>query len=166
MDLDSALTDKPAEGASATDILRADHAELRRLFAEYRTPGEGEHARKVLSQAIAMQIELHDTIEREIIYPVSRKHDPEAIDRALREHDEMVRAIDELKSHVTSIVVSDAAVRRLQQLAEPHMRKEEESLFPLLEKKSARSLRELGAKLIARKEELTSSTSWYEGPAT
>jgi hemerythrin superfamily protein len=167
MDLDTALTDKPAEGATATEMLSADHREFSRLFEEYkRARGESAHARKVLAQALCMQLELHDVLEREVFYPALREHDAKTIDAALRDHDSIMRIVDEVKTLADEDQNCDDAVTRLKERVERHVREEEQGLFARVEDKPGESLRDLGAALMKRKEELTRSTESFEGPAT
>jgi hypothetical protein len=166
MDLDTALTDKPAEGASATDILRADHEEARRLFGEQRRAGGDEHAARVLAQDLCMQLELHDRIERDVLYPVLRGIEAGWARDALAAHDEIARAVEQLRVQADSGERLADTLSRLETLVDNHMRDEEERVFPRLEAESGGSLVDLGRALIKRKEELTQATSSLEGPAT
>jgi iron-sulfur cluster repair protein YtfE (RIC family) len=166
MDLDTALTDKPGEGASATDILRADHQEVRRLFGEQRRAGTDEHAARVLAQDLCMQIELHDRIERDVLYPVLRDIEAGWAREALAAHDEIARALEQLRIQADARERLTDTVPRLEALVEKHLMTEEQCVFPRLEAESGVSLVELGCALIKRKEELTQETSSLEGPAT
>ena len=165
MDLDTALTGKPAEGASATDILRADHHEVRSLFSEFRNAGNDAHAKRVTAQSICIQVELHDTIEREVFYPAVADVDSEWATHALEAHDRIANAVERLRSRADAGDALDEPLARLESLIDEHVREEEERLFPKVEAHSSR-LRDLGRALIHRKEELTRSTESFEGPAT
>lgn len=166
MDLDSALTGKPAEGAGATELLRADHREVSRLFAEYEHARGAGHARKVLAQTIAMQLELHDAVERDVFYPAVKALERAGIEAALRDHDDIARVTEALREGTDDSARHDEHVATLKRLVDQHVREEEEGLFPRVEQNGAVSLRELGAKMVKRKEELTRSTESFEGPAT
>jgi hemerythrin superfamily protein len=167
LDLDSALTGKPAEGAGATEILRADHAEVMRLFSEYEgAKGSARHTQRVLAQSICVQLELHDTLEREIFYPALRELDSERIGAALREHDEMLGAVAALKAQADAAASTDEPLERLKRLVESHVAEEEEALFPRAERELAAAMQDLGKRLIQRKQELTGSAESLEGPAT
>lgn len=166
MDLDSALTGKPAEGASATDLLRADHREVSALFGDYeRARGAGQ-TRDVIAQTLAMQLELHDTVEREIFYPAVRARNAEWIDSALEKHDEIARLTEEVRQHADEHTRCDRLIGELKQLVDRHVHEEEQELFRRVEQSDAGSLRELGEKIVQLKEELTRSTQSFEGPAT
>lgn len=168
MDLDSALTGKPVEGATATDILRADHVEVMRLFSEYDGAGTSEHVRRVIARTVCLQLELHDRLERDVFYPAVKTLDPDRIGRSLTQHDELCEAIDAVKSGADDADAHNVheAFERLKRLVESHVEEEERSLFPLVEARVGGELVGLGKRLIERKEELTGSTSSLEGPAT
>jgi hypothetical protein len=166
MDLDSALTDKPADGATATDILRADHREVDDLFNEYYSAGGDAHARGVIAQTLCMQLELHDQIEREVFYPAASDVDPDAVEHAESAHETIAAAVERVRVSADASRDTAAAVAELRALVMPHVEEEEQRLFPLLEQRSESWLRELGCALVARKEELTRSTESFEGPAT
>jgi hemerythrin superfamily protein len=166
MDLDTALTGKPAEGTSATDILRADHREARRLFDEQRRANADDHAGRVLAQALCMQLELHDRIERDVLYPVLQQVDPDAAAEAVEAHDEIAAAVERLRQRADAGDRLAEAVPQLQAIVDRHVRDEEDRLFPRLEAEKGISLVELGRELIKRKEELTRATGAFEAPAT
>jgi hemerythrin superfamily protein len=166
MDLDSALTDKPAEGATATDILRADHREVERLFAEYEGAGDEGHARRVAMQALCTQLELHDALETTAFYPALKTMDPKRISSAERDHDRVRALVGELRGRNECDASCDSLVAQLEALVAAHVRREEHELFPRLEEQSEQPLRELGLALVKRKEELARSTEEFEGPAT
>jgi hemerythrin superfamily protein len=166
MDLDSALNDKPAEGASATDILRADHREVRRLFEEFVEDRGEPLVRKVAARSLCLQIELHDAIEREVFYPALRESQRAKVDWFLHEHDEVMRIVLDVRDREEWDDQCDAVMSRLRTLVERHAREEEEELFPLVEAMDAGWLRELGIAIVRQKEALTRSTEEFEGPAT
>jgi hemerythrin superfamily protein len=166
VDLDSALTGKPADGASATDVLRADHREVRNLFSEYDSARGAGHARDVIAQTIAMQVELHDTIEREVFYPAVQSFAQDLVEHAMRAHDEIAQLMESVKADDTEGARRDELVAELQRALEEHLRDEEQALFPAVEKHLGGALRELGGALVKRKEELTRSTESLENPAT
>jgi hemerythrin superfamily protein len=167
MDLDSALTGKPAEGAPATDILRADHRQAERLFAEFERAGAEDHTARVIAQSLCLALELHDTIEREVFYPAVLEIDSTAVEGAFGAHAEIEHALEDLRRHADANEALGEVVARLKHLVTAHVEEEEEQLLPRVEAaRSTGSLRDLGAALIKRKEELTRSTRELEGPAT
>ena len=165
MDLDSALTGKPADGAGATELLRADHREVSGLFDEYtRARGAGQ-TRGVIAQTIAMQLELHDAIESEVFYPAIEERASELVESAMEAHADIARLVDALKDEDDD-KQRDDLVTRLKAAVEAHVREEEGALFPRVETIGAEALRALAQEMVKRKEELTRSTETFEGPAT
>jgi hemerythrin superfamily protein len=166
VDLDTALTGKPAEGAPATEILRADHREAERLFAEFDQASTDQHAARVIAQTLCVALELHDTIEKEVFYPAVLEIDSGVLERAFAAHADIERTLQELKRCADANEPLGSTVSRLKGLVTAHVEEEEGRLFPRVEAAAKGSLRELGTALIKRKEELTGSTRSLEGPAT
>ena len=166
MDLDSALTGKPAEGAGATDILRADHREVRRLFTEFEAARGDAHARAALAQALCMQIELHDALEREVFYPAARECDAQRVRDAEHDHETIAAASERVRMRADGGDALEQAVSELKARIEPHVAREESELFPAVEARGTDWLRKIGEALVCRKEQLTRSTESFEGPAT
>ena len=165
MDLDSALEGKPAEGASATDILRADHREVERLFTQYEDADGDAQSRLVLMRTLCMQLELHDRVEREVFYPAAVHVMPDAVAAAAQEHDELMQIVNGLRERSTCDRDCDEAIANLRTLVDRHVHVEETELFPRFEKQSA-DLCALGQQLVSYKETATRSTESFEGPAT
>ena len=166
MDLDSALKDKPAEGAAATAILRADHDEVRQLVQDYESAGASAAQRKIALRSLCFALELHDHIEREVFYPAAREADATLVDTFIDAHDDVMRIVRSLRDRESCDSECDAAVSQLTELVDRHIRQEEDELFPRIEQQGDAKLREIGAAIVARKEHLTRSTGDFEGPAT
>jgi hemerythrin superfamily protein len=166
MDLDTALTGKPAEGATASEILRADHREAEGLFAEFERAADDAQAARVIARTLCLALELHDTIEKEVFYPAVLEIDEATVERAFGAHAEIGRVLDELKRRADADQALGETVARLKSLVTAHVEQEEQRLFPRVEAAGQDALRDLGAALFKRKEELTGSTRSLEGPAT
>lgn len=166
MDLDTALTGKPAEGAAATEILRADHRQAERLFAEFERANGEQHTARVIAQSLCLALELHDTIEKEVFYPAVLDVDPVSVEKAFDAHAEIARALEELRRRADANEPLGETVARLKSLVTAHVGEAERQLFPRVEASGKGALRDLGAALIKRKEELTGSTRSLEAPAT
>lgn len=166
MDLDSALAGKPAEGATALDILHADHLEIERLFGEYHSAEHDSQLRRVTLQTLCMQLELHDKLEASSLYPALRKMRPQIVGDAERDHDDIRHRVRELRERNDCSAECDNKLTQLQALVEHHVRDEEDGLFRYLQQQSDQWLRALGTALVRCKEELTRSTAEFEGPAT
>lgn len=168
MDLDSALTGKPAAGdANALDLLRADHDEMRRLAAQYRdAAAHSVHARHAVVEAFAMQADLHTRVEDGVFYPAVRHLDPAWVDRARGEHDEIAAAIASLEGLEPTSEAYARAAERLVALVLHHIEEEERVLFPHVRHRLGAELVALADAITKCKEALTRSTKDLEGPAT
>ena len=165
MDLDSALTGKPAEGTGATELLRADHGEVKRLFAEYDRADGAAQTRHVIAETLALQLELHDAIESEVFYPAVEASASELVEAAMDAHATVADLIQRLNEEDDD-ARRDEIVAQLKAAVEAHVREEEEALVPRVEQIGTAALGKLGAEMVKRKEELTRSTETFEGPAT
>jgi len=163
MDLDTALTGKPAPDAGAVQMLRGDHAEVRRLVHEYRAAaGSDEHAAHVVLEALMMQAELHARVEEDVFYPAVRNIAPDFVQRAVNEHHTLAARIDELEGASAPAHAADTLIDELLR----HMDEEERELFPDVERRLGAELRTLGEAMEKRRTELTRDTGEMEGPAT
>lgn len=141
---------------SATDMLREDHTKVRKLFSQYKEemkPSEKEN----LVQMICMELHIHTVLEEETFYPAVRKalHNDGMMDEALHEHSEVKLTIDQLQRLFADEDKDEfrSEVQELEKTVEHHVRKEENEMFPKVEK-SGLDLVELGQELADRKSEL------------
>lgn len=166
MDIDTVMHDKDAAGPLATDLLRADHALLRRLFEQYQDAG-GEEAgtRQIIAQEICMQLELHSRVELELFYPAVGDEDAGFIDMAIEHHAEMAEAIGEIRELPAASDEYDDLVLTLRGIVDDHLTEEEEVLFPELEERMPETLVALTDEIIELKERIVGSTEDLEGRA-
>ena len=163
MDLDTALTGKPEPHAGAVAMLRADHAELRRLAADYRAiAGADEHTAHVVLEALMMQAELHARVEEDVFYPAVRHVAPDFVERAVNEHHTLAARIDELEGERAPAHAAEALIAELLR----HLDEEERELLPEVERRLGAELQALGKAMERRKTELTRDVGDMEGPAT
>lgn len=163
MDIDTALNDKDADAQFATELLRSDHAEIRRLFEQYHDAlDEDARHRQVLAQAICMQIELHSRVELEVLYPEVRDHDGALIADAVEDHAEIAEAIAQLRELPADSADYDDLIAELHDLVEDHFAEEESALFPDLEERMPAALTAMTGEIIAFKERLVGSTDDLE----
>ena len=58
---------------TATDLLKEDHAKVRKLFKEYQNAPEGSKAaKKRIIDQVSRELEVHARIEEEIFYPACK----------------------------------------------------------------------------------------------
>lgn len=128
MELDHAAT---GAAPSATDLLRAQHAELVRLFGQYRDGFDG--TRDELAREICRRLRLYSLVEEAVLYPVVR-HEAEAIvQRAVKAHATLRAWMDELDALSPYDPEHEAMMMRLIEAAAEHIEEEEAGLFPVVE---------------------------------
>lgn len=144
------------DGSSAIEILESDHREVENLFDAYgelRDDGEkGE-----LAARICLALKVHTQIEEEIFYPEARRAtgDDDLLDQAAVEHAGAKQLIEEIEGMSPGEHLYDAKVKVLGEQIRHHVREEEETLFPEVEKAKL-ELEEIGTRLAQRKSELMS----------
>lgn len=146
----------------AIQLLKEDHEKVRELLSQLtETTSRAEKTRTQLLEKIRLELEVHTTIEEEIFYPAFREagkkgDDEEMYFEALEEHRAAGDLVlpDLLSTEVTSEKFAGRA-KVLKELVEHHAEEEEKEMFPrarqLLDKDM---LRELGERMMARKQEL------------
>ncbi|MEP7020606.1 MAG: hemerythrin domain-containing protein [Pseudonocardiales bacterium] len=133
-------------------LLKNDHKELRRLFAQFEKAGDNAQATK--GQLVKKMIELltvHTYLENEVVYPAVRKLLPDLEDDILESYEE---------HHVADILCSelsvlnpdderfDAKTTVLIESVRHHIEEEEQDWFPKVRAGLGRKeLQEMGAKM-------------------
>ena len=145
---------------NAIDLLKEDHAKVRKLLDEL-TSTHGPKTRERLLAEIHTELAVHTKIEEEIFYPAfkeacEKKEDVEMYYEALEEHravDSMVLP-DLMKTKPDSEKFGGRA-KVLKELVEHHADEEEDEMFKLARKLMTKEeLEELGEQMDARKKEL------------
>lgn len=152
---------RPASKGSAphaVQLLKADHAEVKKLLKEYdklakeQAPDE---ERQALATQICQQLTVHATIEEEIFYPAAREvlgEEDDLVDEATVEHGSAKELISKIESMSPDEDLYDATVKVLGEYIQHHVKEEQDELFPKLTRKM--DMREIGQRLQERKEEL------------
>lgn len=152
---------------NAIELLKDDHKTVRKLLADLgETTKRAAKTRTELLARIAKEIEVHTKIEEEIFYPAFKAAAGEGDDEAmyfeaLEEHHAAGDLVlpDLLGTDVTSDKFSGRA-KVLKEMIEHHAGEEEKEMFPRArELLGNEALRELGARMEARKEELMAMPS-------
>jgi hypothetical protein len=154
----------------AVALLKADHKKVKALLASLeRTTERGPDRRVKLLQQIEAEVKVHSTVEEEIFYPayreaVRKKDDRELYQEALEEHHVVDLVMPEVKACDPAGEVFAAKAKVLKELSEHHADEEEKQLFKKARAAmSAAELRELGARIDARKKQLKSMGSPRKG---
>src|SRR5262249_38699693 len=129
----------------ATDLLKKDHAAVKKLFQGFEHAGERDKRKQEIFQQIRESLDRHARIEEEIFYPAMReateaRKDEEGTDLVLeaqQEHHVVKTLLSELDGMAAADEDFDAKMKVLQENVEHHIEEEEQEMFP-------RSERELG----------------------
>jgi hypothetical protein len=147
MRLDPTATAAPPRGQpSATDLLRAQHAELARLFEQYRAGVDG--TRDEVGRAISARLRLLSCLEEDILYPVVRHEAEEAVRRAARAHAVLRTWLDELDGLSPYDPEHEAMMARVIEAAAEHIEEEEARLFPIAEARLPNTMRRIAPDLL------------------
>ena len=146
----------------ALKLLEADHEKVKKLMGEIEpTTERGVKTREELFTKLRSELEVHEAIEEEIFYPALKEH-PKAKDLVLEAYEEH-NVVDLVMGEIEDVAYDDetwgAKFTVLKENLEHHIEEEESEMW-----KQARAvfdkdeLDELGERMSARKEELSSAT--------
>lgn len=149
--------DKPQD---AIELLKADHRAVEDLFKEFQD-AKGSGRKEKLAREICLQLTVHTALEEEIFYPACKgKVEEDLIKESFVEHDAAKLLMAEIESGTEkSDDYFDSKVKVLQEEIEHHVKEEERMLtgFFAQARRSDLDMDALGAKMTARKEELTNA---------
>jgi hemerythrin-like domain-containing protein len=144
----------------AIALLKADHEKVRGLLSDLEKANAPTRRVKLLTQ-IDQELRVHTQIEEEIFYPafrdaVKKKDDREMYYEAKEEHHVVKLVLPEILETPPTADEFPAKAKVLKELVEHHADEEEKEMFPKARKVIDREeLRDLGARMAARKAELT-----------
>jgi len=144
------------QSTDAIVLLKADHKEIRKTFADFEKAGDG--AEKTKQRLVDKMIELltvHTYIENEVMYPRVRALLPDLEDDILESYEEHHVAdvlVMELSAMKPSDERFDAKTTVLIENVEHHMTEEEDEWFPKVRAGLGRKqLQEIGAEMIDKR---------------
>jgi len=149
-------------GMDATQLLKQDHDDVRKLFEEFEAADEDRKFE--LAAEICQALTVHAAIEEEIFYPQVR----EAIDaedlmlEAEIEHDTVKQLIERIQEGEIDEIQLTAMVKVLKEYVNHHVNEEQRKMFPRA-KRAELDLEALGQELLARKTELESELASAAG---
>jgi hypothetical protein len=146
------------QAADAIALLDADHAELERLFQEYRALVAARAPaaeRKQLADRACVELAMHGKLEDELFYPAAREalQDDDLLDDAGQQHDGTRDMAAQVLAMRADDELFDARVAVLHDYVSRHVRFEREQLFARL-RNGRVDLLALGRALATRKAEL------------
>ena len=148
----------------AIALLKSDHQEVQKLFDQFESKHDkmSSEAKQALAEKICMELNIHTTIEEEIFYPAVGEHIEKAEDllhEAKVEHDSAKTLIKEIEGGDPDDELWDAKVTVLGEYVKHHVKEEQNEMFPMVRKAKDIDLKELGERMMARKQELMSEGS-------
>jgi hemerythrin superfamily protein len=132
------------------ELLQQDHRKVEGLFNDYQSSMDDETAEQICDE-----LEIHTTIEEEIVYPRLGEIDAELAQHAEEEHDKAKSLIDQIRAKPDDIA---GLVQQLQQAVQHHVNEEETKAFPEMRSRLGAELEELGAAVEERKQALKASS--------
>jgi hemerythrin superfamily protein len=151
------MTVPPTEAPDAITLLKTDHREVEKLFAQFEKTS-GAARKQPIVKKICDALTVHATIEEEIFYPQARealkRSGQDLLDEAEVEHEGIKWRIEELKRAKPEAAFYDARVKVLSEYVKHHVHEEEHKLFPKV-RASDLDTAAVGSELAARKEALT-----------
>ena len=138
----------------AVALLKADHEAVSQLFAEYEKTRSVPN-KKALVAKICTALSVHAQIEEEIFYPAVKAalKDKLLVPEAAVEHAGVKDLIAQLKGLEPDGEMYDAKVKVLSEYVKHHVKEEQNEMFPKA-KASSLDMAELGARMVARKDDL------------
>jgi iron-sulfur cluster repair protein YtfE (RIC family) len=134
---------------NAINLLEQDHRKVEKLFTQFEQTGD-----QGIALEICQELEVHTTLEEEIVYPVLRaKVDRKMAAEAQQEHDEADQLIKKIKK--ASGAQLQQLVGKLKEAVEHHVEEEETEVFPKMQQKVGTELTRMGTEIQQRKSQLT-----------
>jgi len=147
-------SNESTKAKDATVLLRADHKLVGGLFALYEKT-QSTSKKKHLVDQICTELTVHAQVEEEIFYPAVKEalHDHELVPEATVEHASLKALIAEVEGVEPDGEMFDAKIKVLGEYVKHHVKEEHTEMFPKA-KATDLDMKELGAMIVARKEEL------------
>lgn len=138
----------------ATALLRADHAKVSGLFAEYEKARSTSKKKLIVSQ-ICTELSVHAQVEEEIFYPAVKLalKDHELVPEATVEHATLKDLIGQVEGIEPDGEIFDAKIQVLSEYVKHHVKEEHTEMFPKA-RATKLDMVELGKKILGRKTEI------------
>lgn len=147
-------TASSAKSQDAIALLIADHKKVQKMFKDFEKLEDEEEKQQFVTEACT-ELKIHTTIEEEIFYPAAREaiEEENLLNEAEVEHASAKDLIEQLEGTDPSDEMYDAQFTVLGEYVNHHIKEEQNEMFPKV-KKAKVDLKELGAQIAERKQEL------------
>ena len=153
---DQQSSKKSAGGKNAIELLKADHREVEKMFAEFEKASDSK--KEQLVEQICKALTIHAMLEEEIFYPACREKisEEDMLDEAQVEHDSVKILIAEVWGARSGDPFRDAKVKVMGEQVKHHVGEEEKPRSGIFAKAQSAGidLNELGEEMAQRKAEL------------
>ena len=148
----------------AIALLRADHRRVAALYEQYETTRSAAKKKAIVAE-ICQELAIHAQVEEEIFYPAVKAalKDKELVPEATVEHATLKELIAQVKDKEPDGEMFDAKIQVMSEYTKHHVKEEQNEMFPKAQKTKL-DMKELGARIAARKEELLADPSQMERP--
>jgi hemerythrin superfamily protein len=147
----------PAKRQTALEVLKAEHAEVKKLFTQFdkMKKNKDKTGMQRIAQAVCKALTIHARIEEEIFYPALREaaSADAALDEADVEHTHLKELVAQIETSQPGDALFEARFEVLSEYVEHHVQEEESTIFSKA-RTADFDLKALGEQLLARKEEL------------
>ncbi|HEY9777139.1 MAG TPA: hemerythrin domain-containing protein [Planktothrix sp.] len=147
-------------GPDAAQMLEEDHRKVKKNFGLF-ADAEDEEKADLVAETL-MELTVHTQLEEELVYPIIRTADKEIIDEAEQEHHVAEMLIAELQGLDCEDPQVAAKFKVLGESVKHHIKEEESKALPVLRSLEI-DLKELGARMAVRKQELISQYQSGQG---
>ena len=141
----------------ATDLLKQDHEQLKKLFKAFDSSKDSPEACERIFEQVSQELEVHSAIEEEIFYPELSDYEEtkEIVAESIEEHHVVDVLIDEIRGLTPQDEAFVAKFEVLKENVLHHAEEEEDELFPEAERLLGEErMSWLGDRLADRKQEL------------
>ena len=144
---------------NAIDLLKEDHARVKKLFKAFEKAKEGDHdAIEDIITSACTELKVHSKIEEEIFYPAVRAKADHELEELLNEAKVEHGSVDGLVEKLTTVKMDDEMYKAnftvVVEYVKHHVQEEEKEMFPKVRKLKGLDLNDLARQLRARQEKL------------
>ena len=142
---------KPVKVKGAVALLRADHAAVSKLFADYEKVRSPVKKKQIVAK-ICTDLSVHAQLEEESFYPAVKKalKDKVLVPEATVEHATLKALIAQVEGVEPKGEMFDAKIKVLSEYVKHHVEEEHTEMFPKA-KRTNLDMKALGAELAKRK---------------
>ncbi len=159
-----AASTSTSSGPDAIALLRADHKKVSGLYEQYENTRSAAK-KKSLVATICLELSVHAKVEEEIFYPAVKAalKDKEMVPEAQVEHATLKELIAQVKDKEPDGEMFDAKIKVMSEYTKHHVKEEQNEMFPKA-KATRLDMKDLGARMAARKEELMADPALLDAP--